>query len=58
MNTLSACALALLAGTAACASARSSPPSPQPAAVASGSLPNDVKWVRGWAEYRALAREI
>ncbi len=58
MNTFSACALALLAGTAACASPRSSPPSPQPAAVASDSLPNDVKWVRGSAEYRALAREI
>ena len=26
--------------------------------AASDSLPNDVKWVRGSAEYRALTREV
>ena len=58
MNTLSAVALALLAGTASCASPRASPPAPQPTPVASDSLPNDVKWVRNSAEYRALTREV
>ena len=58
MNTLSAVALALLAGTASCASPRSSSPAPQPTPVASDSLPNDVKWVRNSAEYRALTREV
>jgi 5'-nucleotidase (lipoprotein e(P4) family) len=58
MHAFSACALALLASTAACASPRSSPPAPQPAPAASDSLPNDVKWVRGSAEYRALTREV
>jgi 5'-nucleotidase (lipoprotein e(P4) family) len=58
MNTLSACTLALLAGTVSCASPRASPPASQPITAASESLPNDVKWVRGSAEYRALTREI
>src|SRR4051794_31929363 len=58
MNTLFACALALLAGTVSCASPSRSTPAPQPRPVASDSLPNHVKWVRGSAEYRALTREI
>jgi 5'-nucleotidase (lipoprotein e(P4) family) len=58
MNTLSACALALLAATISCASPRSSPPASQPTPAASASLPNDVKWVRQSAEYRALTREV
>jgi 5'-nucleotidase (lipoprotein e(P4) family) len=58
MNSFSACALALLAVTVSCASPRSSLPAPQPTPVASDSLPNDVKWVRGSAEYRALTREV
>jgi acid phosphatase len=58
MNSFSACALALFAGTASCAPSRSSPPAPQPTSLASDSLPNDVKWVRGSAEYPALTREV
>ena len=58
MNSFAACALALLAGTVSCASPRSSPPAPQPTSFASDSLPNDVKWVRASAEYRALTREV
>src|SRR6476646_7770268 len=58
MNSFSACALALLAGSISCAAPRSSSPAPQPAPVLSDSLPNDVKWVRGSAEYRALTLEV
>ncbi|HEY2898269.1 MAG TPA: HAD family acid phosphatase [Gemmatimonadaceae bacterium] len=58
MNRLSACTLALLAGTLSCASPRRSPPAPLPTSIASDSLPNDVKWVRSSAEYLALTREI
>ena len=58
MNTLSACTLALLAGTVSCASPWRPPSAPQPTPVASDSLPNDVKWVRGSAEYRALTLEV
>jgi len=58
MNSLSVCTLALLAGTVSCASPRSSLPAPEPTPAASDSLPNDVKWVRSSAEYRALTREI
>jgi 5'-nucleotidase (lipoprotein e(P4) family) len=58
MNTLSGFALALLAGTASCASPATPSPAPQPSPVASESLPNDVKWVRSSAEYRALTREV
>ena len=58
MNSLSACALALLLGTTACASTRSAPAAQASTPVASDSLPNDVKWVRNSAEYRALTREV
>jgi len=58
MNSLSACALALLLGTTACASTHSAPAAPASMPAASDSLPNDVKWVRGSAEYRALTREV
>jgi 5'-nucleotidase (lipoprotein e(P4) family) len=43
---------------AACTPARRSGPAPIPAPAASDSLPNDVKWVRSSAEYRALTREV
>ena len=58
MNSFSARALALLVSTAACASPRSVPVAPPPSPAASDSLPNDVKWVRSSAEYRALTREV
>jgi 5'-nucleotidase (lipoprotein e(P4) family) len=58
MNSFSARALALLVSTAACASPRSVPVAPLPSPAASDSLPNDVKWVRSSAEYRALTREV
>ena len=53
--------LALLLGIAACSPARTSTagvaPAPASAPAAANSLPNDVKWVRTSAEYRALARQ-
>src|SRR5437868_13502961 len=58
MNTFLVRTLVVLMGTASCAAPRSSAPAPQPASVASDSLPNDVKWVRSSAEYRAIAREV
>jgi 5'-nucleotidase (lipoprotein e(P4) family) len=50
-----ALALALLLSTSACSPPHS--PAPAPAIAAADSLPNDVKWVRTSAEYRALTRQ-
>ena len=52
MNRPIALALTLLLCASACSPARS--PAPAPAVAAADSLPNDVKWVRTSAEYRAL----
>jgi 5'-nucleotidase (lipoprotein e(P4) family) len=57
MISRSVVSLALLVG-AACSPPRSSPPAPVTTSVASDSLPNDVKWVRKSAEYRALTRQV
>jgi 5'-nucleotidase (lipoprotein e(P4) family) len=48
----------LLVPFAACSTHRSSAPAPLPITAASDSLPNDVKWVRASAEYRALTRQV
>ena len=55
MNRPIALALALLLGASACSPAHS--PAPAPTIAAADSLPNDVKWVRASAEYRALTRQ-
>jgi 5'-nucleotidase (lipoprotein e(P4) family) len=62
MNPRSVISLALfVVAAAACSPARSATPAPAAAPtaapVASDSLPNDVKWVRTSAEYRALTRQ-
>ena len=59
MNPRSILSLVLFAGAAACSPARATTATaaPAPAPVAAGSLPNDVKWVRTSAEYRALTRQ-
>jgi 5'-nucleotidase (lipoprotein e(P4) family) len=57
MNSRSVLLLALLMSAASCSTPRASQPAPLPIPVASDSLPNDVKWVRSSAEYRALARQ-
>jgi 5'-nucleotidase (lipoprotein e(P4) family) len=57
MKSRSVLSLALLVG-AACSPPRSPTPAPSPRSVATDSLPNDVKWVRNSAEYRALTRQV
>ena len=63
MHSPSILCFALVAAVVACSPARSTSagttPTPAPAAapVATDSLPNDVKWVRMSAEYRALTRQ-
>lgn len=63
MHSPSILSFALVAAVIACSPARSTTvgttPTPAPAAapVATDSLPNDVKWVRMSAEYRALTRQ-
>lgn len=52
---LAGAALALAAGCAPVAPAAAPAPSATPAGLAERRLPNDVRWVRGSAEYRALA---
>lgn len=41
----------------ACAPARTVPPAQAPATAPSRQLPNEIRWVRTAAEYRALARQ-
>ncbi len=55
MNRPFALTLALVLSASACAPAHS--PAPAPAVASADSLPNDVKWVRASAEYRALTRQ-
>jgi len=57
MNKRSIVALALFVSAAACSPAHSPAAAPAPAPLAADSLPNDVKWVRTSAEYRALTRQ-
>jgi len=63
MHSPSIISLALVAAVVACSPARSTTasttPTPAPAAapLATDSLPNDVKWVRTSAEFRALTRQ-
>jgi 5'-nucleotidase (lipoprotein e(P4) family) len=57
MKTPVVLSLVLLLG-AACSTPRSSIPAPLAPTAASDSLPNDVKWVRRSAEYRALTRQV
>jgi 5'-nucleotidase (lipoprotein e(P4) family) len=57
MKTRVVLSLSLLLG-AACSMPRSSTPAPLAQPAASDSLPNDVKWVRKSAEYRALTRQV
>jgi 5'-nucleotidase (lipoprotein e(P4) family) len=57
MRSRSALSLALLI-IAACSPQHSAPPAPVTTSVAPDSLPNDVKWVRKSAEYRALTRQV
>jgi 5'-nucleotidase (lipoprotein e(P4) family) len=58
MNRYFALSLALLVGTASCASPRTPASAPKPATAHVDTLPNDVKWVRLSAEYQAIAREV
>lgn len=55
MNRPIALTLALLLGTSGCSHAHA--PVPAPTIASANSLPNDVKWVRVSAEYRALTRQ-
>ncbi|MEP7086891.1 MAG: HAD family acid phosphatase [Gemmatimonadota bacterium] len=63
MNRLPTLSLALALTASACAPKRLAAPAPLPApvpaakSVVTDSLPNDVKWVRASAEYRALTRQ-
>jgi 5'-nucleotidase (lipoprotein e(P4) family) len=57
MRSRSALSLAVIV-VAACSPQRSALPAPVTTSVASDSLPNDVKWVRRSAEYRALTRQV
>jgi 5'-nucleotidase (lipoprotein e(P4) family) len=64
MKHYSAAAVSLMFAALACSPSCTAAPAPAPAstpkaaaAVAADSLPNDVKWVRRSAEYRALARQ-
>ena len=61
MHSRSILSFALVATVAACSPARSTTasatPAPAAAPVVTDSLPNDVKWVRTSAEYRALTRQ-
>lgn len=57
MNSRSVLSLALLLG-AACSPPRTTTPAPVATSVGLDSLPNDVKWVRNSAEYRAMTRQV
>jgi 5'-nucleotidase (lipoprotein e(P4) family) len=50
-------AAALLVLTGACATAGTGPPAQPAARAATHQLPNDIRWVRTSAEYRALTRQ-
>jgi 5'-nucleotidase (lipoprotein e(P4) family) len=57
MNPRSIASLTFFVGVAACSPARTTTGATAPAPVTVDSLPNDVKWVRASAEYRALTRQ-